>query len=124
MEKFMVSLSSFGGWFHPQSLSLGAGLDWFGDTAPSGGRTLVCARLGQRQTPSRVGSLLPSQEPGQLGGGAVRSVYPLLPLTPAENKAAWLWEVARQLGTAGGGREKGWQQAHGRRRLSQQSSDQ
>lgn len=56
------------------------------------------------------------------GSTAARLVYLLLTRATSENKAAWLWEVARQLGAAGGGRRKGWQQrAHGWRRQSQQS---
>lgn len=83
-----------------------------GETAPSRGR--------RRRAPGGAATagweLGPAPFPGAwpARGGAQRTVYPLLSLAPAENKAAWLWEVARQLGDAGGGRGGGGEAGNSR----------
>lgn len=58
----------------------------------------VCVfQVGQQQTISRT---LACSLPRGPGGGVWLIVYLLLTLTTGENKAAWLWEVAQQLGAA------------------------
>ena len=54
-------------------------------------------QVGQQQTISRT---LACSLPRGPGGGVWLIVYLLLTLTTGENKAAWLWEVAQQLGAA------------------------
>lgn len=79
-------------------------LSWYlagtvlGETAHSRGKRCML-QVGTQTIPRTWACCLP-RGPTSYGCGVQPIAYRLLTLTTMENKAAWLWEVAQQLGAA------------------------